>query len=50
MAHDILTIPVSTIASEQVFSYSGRVVDERLTLLNENILEVAMCIKDWEDA
>ena len=50
MARDILTIPVSTVASEQVFSYSGRVLDKRHVCLSDDILEVVMCVKDWEDA
>jgi len=50
MTRDMLTIPVSTLASEQVFSCSGRVLDERRARLSDNILEVVMCIKDWEDA
>ena len=50
MARDILTIPVSTVASEQVFSHSGRVLEERRSRLSEDILEAQICIKDWEDA
>ena len=50
MAHDILTSLVSTVVSEQVFSCSDRVLDERMARLSEDILEALMCIKDWEDA
>ena len=50
MARDILTTPVSTVASEQVFSSSGKVLDERRARLGEDILEALMCVKDWEDA
>ena len=50
MTRDILTIPVSTVASEQVFSCSGRVLDKRRARLNDDILEAVMCVKDWEDA
>ena len=49
MACDILTTPVSTVASEQVFSRSGKVFDERRAWLAEDILEALMCVKDWED-
>ena len=38
------------IASEQVFSCSGRVLDECQDGLSKDILEAIMCIKDWEDA
>ena len=50
MARDILTTPVSTVASEQVFSSSGKVLDERRARLGEDILEALMYGKDWEDA
>ena len=50
MARDILTTPVSTVASEQVFSCSGRVLEEQRARMNEDILEALMCVKDWEDA
>ena len=49
-ARDTLTFPVSTVASEQVFSYSGRVLDERRARLSEDILEALIWVKDWEDA
>ena len=50
MARDILTILVFSVASKQVFSLSGRVLEERRTRLGEDILEALMCVKDWEDA
>ena len=50
MARDVLTIPVSTIASEQVFNHSGRVLKEQRARLSEDVLEAQMCIKNWEDA
>ena len=40
MARDVLTILVSTIASEQIFSYSGRVLEEWQARLSEDMLEV----------
>ena len=50
MARDILTTPVSTVASEQVFSSTGKLLDERRARLAEDILEALMCVKEWEDA
>ena len=50
MDRDTLTSLMSTVASEQVFSYNGNVLDERMTRLSEDILEALMCIKDQEDA
>ena len=49
MTRDVLTTPVFTVVSEQVFSYSGRVLEEWRTRLNEDILEALMCVKDCED-
>ncbi|KAK1567820.1 hypothetical protein Q3G72_017103 [Acer saccharum] len=50
MARDILTPPVSTVASESAFSASGRVLDERCSRIGPDILEAVVCLKDWEDA
>ena len=50
MARDLLTVPISSVASEQVFSLSGRVIEERRTRLSDDIIEALMCLKDWEDA
>ena len=47
MARDILTIPVSIVASEQVFSCSDRVLDKHPARLSKDILETLMCVKDW---
>jgi hypothetical protein len=48
MARDLLTIPVSSVACEQIFSISGNVLDERRSRLNGDILEVLMCVKNWK--
>ncbi|BBG93089.1 BED zinc finger [Prunus dulcis] len=50
MARDVLTTPVSTVASESAFSAGGRVLDEKRTRLTPQICEALMCLKDWEDA
>ncbi|KAK1578790.1 hypothetical protein Q3G72_033151 [Acer saccharum] len=50
MARDILTPPVSTVASESAFSAGGRVLDESRSRLGPDILEAVVCLKDWEDA
>ncbi|CAL8161872.1 unnamed protein product [Prunus armeniaca] len=50
MACDVLTTPVSTVASESAFSAGGRVLDEKRTRLTPQICEALMCLKDWEDA
>ncbi|KAL2512695.1 Zinc finger BED domain-containing protein DAYSLEEPER [Abeliophyllum distichum] len=47
MARDLLTVPVSTVASESAFSAANMVLDERRSRLKEDILEALVCIKDW---
>lgn len=47
IARDILAIPASSVASESVFSTSGRVVDKfRSSMLPETI-EALICTQDW---
>jgi hypothetical protein len=48
IAKDLLSIPVSSVACEQVFSIAGNVLDERRSRLKGDILEALMCVKDWE--
>ncbi|KAF7148618.1 hypothetical protein RHSIM_Rhsim03G0138800 [Rhododendron simsii] len=50
MARDLLTPPVSTVASESAFSAGKRVLDERRSRLAPDILDCLICLKDWEDA
>ncbi|KAI3882463.1 hypothetical protein MKX03_025241 [Papaver bracteatum] len=50
MARDLLTPPASTVASESVFSASGRVLSKKRSRLAPGILEALVCIKDWNDA
>ena len=48
MAKDILTVPVSTISSESMFSMTGRIIEERRRRLKSETVEWLTCIKDWE--
>jgi hypothetical protein len=50
MARDLLTAPVSSVASESAFSAGKRVLDEKRSRLAPDILDCLMCLKDWEDA
>ena len=50
MARDLLTTPVSSVASESTFSAGKRVLDKKRSRLAPDILDCLMCLKDWEDA
>ncbi|KAI8551676.1 hypothetical protein RHMOL_Rhmol06G0204700 [Rhododendron molle] len=50
MARDLLTPPVSSVASESAFSAGSRVLDEKRNRLAPDILDCLICLKDWEDA
>ena len=50
LARDVLSIPVSTVSSEQAFSTAGRIIEERRTCLTPEMVEVLTCVKDWEHA
>lgn len=47
MAHNILAIQVSTVASESTFSTGGRVVDQHMTSLKPNTVETLVCAQYW---
>ncbi|XP_077251866.1 zinc finger BED domain-containing protein RICESLEEPER 2-like [Tasmannia lanceolata] len=50
MAHDILGIPISIVASESGFSTKGRVLDQYRSLLLPETVEVLICGQDWLQA
>jgi len=47
MARDILSIPISTIASESTFNVGGRVTNQYKSLLKPDIVEALICTRDW---
>jgi hypothetical protein len=47
MARDILSVPVSIVASESAFSLAGMVVDKNYCSLLQKTVEVLMCTQDW---
>ncbi|KAI0530657.1 hypothetical protein KFK09_000204 [Dendrobium nobile] len=47
MARDVLCIPISTVASESSFNYSGRILDQYRSFLKHDIVEALVCSKDW---
>ena len=49
MAHDLLTSSVSTVASKSSFSIDANIIGNRRTTLTTKMLEVLVCLKEWED-
>ena len=47
IAHDVLTVFVSTVVSEAAFSASGRVVSKKRCNLSPQAIEAIVCLKDW---
>ena len=47
IAHDVLAILVSTIASKSAFSIGGRVLDSFHSSLSPNTVEALICTQNW---
>lgn len=47
LARDVLAIPVSTVASEAVFSTTGRILDDFRTSLTPFMVQALVCTQDW---
>ena len=47
IARDVLTVLVSTVASEAAFSTGGRVVSKKRCNLSLEAIEAVVCLKDW---
>ena len=50
MSCDILTPPMSSVASESAFSLGDRILDDKRLSMSHKNLEMAVCLKDWYDA
>ncbi|KAL7147969.1 hypothetical protein ABFS83_06G146700 [Erythranthe nasuta] len=47
IARDVLSIPVSTVASESAFSTSGRLLSPHRSKLHSKTVEALMCCQNW---
>ena len=47
MARDILAIPISTVAFENAFSTSGRILDAFRSSLSSKTVEALVCSQNW---
>ena len=47
LAHDVLAIPISTVANESAFSTCGRIPDDFKTSLTPFMVEALVCTQDW---
>ncbi|XP_070054953.1 zinc finger BED domain-containing protein RICESLEEPER 2-like [Nicotiana tomentosiformis] len=47
LAKDVLSIPVSTVSSEQVFSTSGHVIDSFRSSITPKTVEALICAQNW---
>lgn len=50
IARDLMSVQVSTVASESAFSAGGRVIDPYRNRLDPEVVEALICTKDWINA
>ncbi|KAH9619565.1 hypothetical protein KSS87_000414 [Heliosperma pusillum] len=50
ISRDVLSIQVSSVASESCFSGANRILDDKRTRLRSETLKMLVCYKDWMDA
>ena len=44
---DVLTVPISTVASEAAFIAGGRVVTKKQCNLSSEAIKTVVCLKEW---
>ncbi|KAM3234190.1 hypothetical protein P3L10_019549 [Capsicum annuum] len=47
MARDVLSIPISSVASECAFSIGGRILDSFRSSLTPKLVQTLVCLQDW---
>jgi hypothetical protein len=47
MAHNILAIPISTVASKSSFNVSSKVTEPHRASLSTDIVQMLLCGSDW---
>lgn len=47
MARDVLAVPMSTVASESLFSTCGRILDDFRSSLTPKMAQALVCAQDW---
>lgn len=47
MARDILSVPISTVASESAFNTGGRILDQYRSAMKPDFVEALVCCRDW---
>ena len=50
IARDVLAIPVTAVASESLFSTSGRIISPHRSRLAPSMIKVLMCMQAWSHA
>jgi hypothetical protein len=48
LAKDVVIVSVLIISSKSTFSLVGRVIEERRRSLTSDMVEMILCLKDWE--